>query len=346
MAQKKNDNTEYVALKQAIRNNCLENLYIFHGEERYLLEHYLREIKKNILTPDFEDFNYKRFEGKAMTIADLSAAIDALPVFADRTLIEVYDFDLFRASEEQKQQFFQIISDFPEYAHLIFVYDTIEFNLDGRVKLNNSIKILFHNVDFQLQEQSDLINWIHRHFKNQQKRIDRATAEYLAFITGGLMMNINCEIEKISAFSKSDTITKECIDAVVTPVLDAVTYKLTDALAAGNFDLSAQLLDELIQMREPPHKLLYSISLKMRQLLVARICLELGKGYHDLMEICGIRYEFQAKNLFGSARFTSAHWCKIAVIQCAETALAMNSTGENNEALLIDLLIMLAAATK
>ncbi len=224
---------------------------------------------------------------------------------------------------------------------VVFVYDTVEFRPDNRLKQNQALRKLMHIVEFEVQEQSDLVSWIGRRYKALGKKIDRPTAEYLAFVTGGLMTNLVGEIEKTAALSAGVIIDRETIDKVVTPVLDAVTYRLADELATGRFDRACRTLSDLLQMREPPHKILYAVSQKMRQLLAARICVERRAGLAELMD-CGVRYEFQARNLLAGARTVTSEWCRNAVVCCADTALAMNSSVESDEALLVDLLISCA----
>ncbi len=340
MAQKKTDNTEYEALKAAVSNGQLGNLYIFHGEERYLLEYYLTQIRKRLVGDEFLEFNYKKFDG-TVSIDELASACDMLPAFAERTLIEVNDLDMFKAKDDVKQKLTELIADLPDYVCLIFVYDIVEYNPDGRQKLTIAMKSAAKIVEFSVQQQAEIVKWIKKHFSAIGKIIDTTTAEYLAFITGGLMTSLNVEIGKVSSFTNDVTITREHIDAVVTPVLDAVSYKLADYIADSDFNAASSVLSELLNMREPPHKLIFSISLKFRQLMAARLAIDNGLGEKYLMKLCSIRFDFQARNLLTSARKLSLQDCRKSVILCAETARRMNLGGDL-ENLLAELLICLA----
>jgi DNA polymerase-3 subunit delta len=86
---------------------------------------------------------------------------------------------------------------------------------------------------------------------------------------------------------------------------------------------------------------MFSISLKMRQLLAARICIENNQNQTKLMEMCGIRHEFQARTLMSTARKATLTECRNAVISCAETALELNSSSEP-ESRMIELVTKLA----
>ena len=92
------------------------------------------------------------------------------------------------------------------------------------------------------------------------------------------MTNLIGEIEKIGAYAKGPQITRADIDAVATPQLDTVVFRMTDAIGAGKFDQAAQVLGELFQMQEPPIKILWSLGRNMRQLYSARLALERGSS--------------------------------------------------------------------
>jgi DNA polymerase-3 subunit delta len=321
------------ALKKAVSDNEIGNIYTFYGEEKYLLEYYLGRIRKQLIPEGFEEFNYKRITGKELTMQRLADELNALPVFSDRTLIEIWDYDVGRLNEENGTKLLELLEDMPEYACLLFVFDITEFKLDGRYKTNAKLKKLLNPIEFRPADQSDLTAWVNRRFKALDKQISRDDAEYFVFITGGLMNDMVMEVEKVAAYNTGKIILRSSIDSVVTPALDAQTYKMTDAIMARNFDTAAKILGDLLNMQEPPHKIHYSISMKMRQLLAARVLYEEGKSKDALMDICGIRFEFQARGMMNAARGVTVPWCKRAVMACSDSALTLNSGGDGKEIL-------------
>ena len=48
-------------LKTAIREKNVGNFYIFHGEETFLLHQYMDKLRKLLVDPLTESFNYHRF---------------------------------------------------------------------------------------------------------------------------------------------------------------------------------------------------------------------------------------------------------------------------------------------
>ena len=321
------------AMKKAVSDGKIGNIYTFWGEEKYLQEYYLGRIRKQLVPEGFEEFNYKRIMGKDFSPERLEDELNALPVFSERTLIEVWDFDLGKLGEENGTRLIGILEQIPDYACLVFVFDVTEFKLDGRHKTSAKLKKLLNPIEFKPADQSDLTAWVNRRFKALDKRISRDDAEYFVFITGGLMNDMVTEVEKVAAFNRGEVIERQSIDAVVTPALDAQTYKMTDAIMARNFSSAAKILGDLLAMQEPPHKIHYSISLKMRQLLAARVLLEQGKGRDALMDICGIRFEFQARGMMNAVGGLTMSWCRKAVEACSRSALDLNSGGDGKEIL-------------
>ena len=339
MAQKKQSADGYSRLNASLKEGQIGCLYFFHGEEKYLLESSIAGLRKQLCPDGLDGFNYRRYEGAVFSVDELEAAVNTLPVFAERTLVEVFDYDVF--SGEDKDRLAELFSDLPEYVCVVFVFDTVPFKPDKRRKQDSEMLGRADAVEFSIQDKSLLIKWITRHFADAGKGVSHADAEYLAMITGGYMTALSSEIEKAAAFAGGDVVTRSDIDAVVTPVIDAVIYKLTDALVGHENAAALQILDDLFRMHEAPHKILFSVSLKMRQLLAARVWVESGLGKDSLMDVCGIRYDFQASQLMGIAKKTDLARCRSAVLACSETAFLLNSSSEP-EACLVELVARLA----
>ena len=339
MAQKKKSTDGYLNLVESIKGGRIGNLYVFHGDERYLLERCLGEIRKKLCPDGLDSFNYKRFEGRSVTLDVLDEAINTVPAFAERTLVEIHDYDIFKSNT--KPELSGIFSELPEYVCLLFIYDTLQYKPDGRKKQDAELLANAEVVEFTVADQLRLVKWIKRHFEDAGKRVSTDDAEYLALLTGGLMTTLSGEIEKVAAYAKGETVTREDIDALVIPTPDTAAYKLADALLRREHIAAMRILDELLRMREAPHKLMFGISLKMRQLLAARVCIDNNSGKEALMDMCGIRHDFQARALMDTARKTTlARICGM-VSACSETAFALN-TGNDPEASMIELIAKLA----
>lgn len=341
MAEKK-DSNEYALLKKAISEKSLLNLYVFWGEESYLKEYYYREMKKLLLPEGMEEFNYKNFEGKNVDIEVVAAAVDMLPVFSEHTLVEVRDFDIFKGGEDLKLRLEKLINDIPDYCCLVFYFSDPEFKPSAVTKTYQLIKQKGSLVEFKPQNDADLTLWLGRRFHALGKEIDREESQFMIFLCGDSMTTLVSEVEKIAAYSNKKKISRADINAVGTPIITARVFEMTDAIAKGDFDRCASVMGDLLELREPPIKLLAIIGRQLRQIYYAKLCLEEGKDKAFLQKLCEIRNEYSAKILIDNARRLSLKWCENAVKLSAETDFLMKRDSMDDEELLKIMLIKLA----
>ena len=304
----------YEALRAAIRAGVPANLYIFYGEERYLLQTMAQQLKDLLIPESFEEFNYHRLTGKGLTVQELAETAEAMPMMAEHTLITVTDMDIFKLDEGQRTALIQLLSDFPPYCTLVFLYEQVTYKRDGKMKklcaaLNESVQ----EVEFAQQERSDLLKWLKRRFAATGHDIDQTAADHLLFTCGSLMRGLIPEIEKIAAYAKGERITAADIDAVAEPVLDARIFDMTNAVTARDYDRAAAILSELLRMQTEPIVILAALGKELRRLYTARLALDGGKDRIWLKELWSMSSDYPAKLLLQAARKVDHAWCRQAV---------------------------------
>lgn len=342
----KTDNTAMRELKQALRAGTPGNLYLFHGEEAYLREFYLGELKKAILPDGLEDFNLHTAQGKECSVAWIEQAVNCFPMMSERTLVLVTDFDIFALGEKDREQLAGLLADLPDYCCLTFVYDLLPYKADGRSKLAAAFKNRGSIVNFQRQEQGDLTDWICRRFKATGHTIDTEDARYLIFLCGDLMHDLASEVGKIAAYCTTQRVTREAIDAVAIPKIDAVVFQMTDAIARKNFDKAASVLADLFHAQESGIMILSVMGKYFRQLYTARLYLDRGKSREEFMALWNMKNTWPADKLLDAARGFSLVWCRHAVRRCSETELALKTSYGQEQEILTSLLMELSAGRR
>ena len=343
--KQKADTAGYQQLKKDLAGGEPGRLYLFHGEETYLRDHYLGRLKELLLTGGMGEFNLHTIPAREMSPRRLEEAVDCLPMMAERTLVLVTDFDLFKAGEKDREEYARAFAQLPDYCCLVFVYDTLAYKRDARMKkLAGVLQDKGQEVPFLRQETGDLVDWIGRRFRALGHDIDTADAQYLIFLCGDLMHGLIGEIEKIGAYAQGRRVTRQDIDAVAIPVIDAVVFQMTDALSRRQTDKAFSVLTDLLRLQQAPIMILAVLGKHFRQLYTARVALESGKGSRWVMELWGMRSPYPADKLLEGARHHDLAWCKTAMRRCAETDLAMKSVaGADGKDLLVSLLLELSA---
>ncbi len=333
MAKPNQNPDELQRLKAAIRERKPERLYIFYGEEMFLLRHYLNELREKLLEELTRDFNDHRFTQENFSMQDFSDAVEALPMMAEHTFVQVDDIDLFKLNESDREKLISVLSDVPDYCTVVFTYEIVDWKPDKRQKkLWEVLSKKATQVEFAKQSQRDLIAWVTRHFANHGKRISSDLCSYLIDITGGTMTALQGEIGKIAAFSGADTIVKADIDAVTEPVLDAVVFQMTDLMGTGNYGGALLKLRQLLKMQQEPIVILGAVGSHFRRISAARTLMDCGKNADDLMKLTGLK-DYPARKTMGAARNFSAKFCRRAAQLVLETDYQMKTSFDDQERL-------------
>lgn len=342
MAKKQPSDSGISELKMALKQKTLGRLYFFHGEETFLLHHYLEQIKKRLLDPLTESFNYHRLNNESFELRAFADAVENLPMMSEFTLVQVDDVDIFKLNESDREKMAEIIRDIPDYCTVVFTYITAPWKPDRRLKkLWEAVDGSGLIVEFAKQDQKDLIAWVTRHFAANKKRISTNLCAYLIDLTGGTMTALSSEIDKICAYSGAEEIKKSDIDAVTEPVLDAVVFQMTDQLSAGRFDQAIQKLQQLLKMQQEPLAILGAVGGHFRRISTARTLLDSGKSTFDLQKLCGIP-DYPARKTMEAARRCTPQFCRLSAQLVLETDYRMKTSFDEQERLLELLILRLA----
>ena len=347
MAQKENMVDDIQKLRVAIREKKIANLYIFHGEETFLLHHYLEQLKKLLVNPLTESFNYNTLTKENFDLRGLADAVESLPMMAEHTFVWVDDVDIFKLPEGDREKLAEVFSDIPDYCTVVFTFETVEWKPDKRLKkLWEAISQNGTVVEFAKQNQRELVAWITRHFAARGKKIDPNLCMYLIDITGGTMTALSGEIDKICAYSGADEIRKTDIDAVTEPVLDAVVFQMTELLSAGRYDQALVKLQQLLKMQQEPLAILGAVGGHFRRISTARTLLDHGKNAFELQKLCAPMPDFAARKTMEAARRFKPEFCRRAANLILETDYKIKTSFDDSERLLEILILQLAGEAR
>lgn len=329
-------------IKSAIKNKNPERLYFFHGEEAFLRNYYLEQLKKILVDELTESFNFHKFTSENFEIRDFADAVENLPMMAETTMVVVDDVDFFKFPDTDREKMAEILSDIPEYCTVVFTFETVNWKPDKRfTKLYGAVNEHGTAIRFAKQDTRELVNWVGRHFAANGKKIQPSLCVYLIELTDGTMTSLSGEISKICAYSGADEIVRSDIDAVTEPVLDAVVFQMTDLMGQGNYGAALQKLQDLMKKQEKPLGILGAIGGHFRRLSTARTLLDGGYTATELMKITGLT-DYPARKTMSAAGKFSAKYLKKASELILQTDVNIKTSLDDPQRLLEVLLLQLA----
>ena len=168
----------------------------------------------------------------------------------------------------------------------------------------------------------------------------------MIFLCGTSLTNLMGEIEKAAAHCTTGEIKRYNIDAVCSPVLDAVVFDLTDAIAAGRFEKAVALVGDLLRLKNNEVIIFTTIMRHIQRLYAAKICTETRGGDRYLSEMIGSKSPFYAKKIQNAARRLPLPVLRRAASLCARTDSELKGSAVDRQKLIELTLLDIAAEVK
>ena len=270
----------YDALEKELNSGKISPLYLFYGEERYLLENSLKKIKKNF-GEMLQGINYILLDNNSVN--DLIYDIESPAFGFDKKLIIIKDSGLFKKDGRKKvgspiqetiaeyiQTNYEMIE---ESAIVVFVEESADKNVVYEA-IDKKGKV----CEFQELNQSQLIKRLKQIANAYKVNVAENNLAYFIDIAGTNMQVLINEIRKLIEYAgENGTITKEAIDKLTVKQIDSVIFDLTDNLGAKKIKEALLILDELIYQKEPIQRILITLYNHFKKLYLTKIAIKLNK---------------------------------------------------------------------
>lgn len=330
-------------LKAQIKNADYSNAYLIYGEESYLKEFYISQLKKKIVDPAFESFNLHQYDGKDTDMDDILKDAQMLPMMSEYNFVLVRDYPIEKSKNDLKL-LKEFLEDIPESTIFVFYYAAKEPDLKSSAFKN--LEKYFDNagsvVRLDKRSENEVARLLVSGAKKRGAVLDINNAKYLISVSGNDMKNLLNELDKLSYFVNGGEITEEIIDNMATKCLQARVYDLSKAVVGGDFDSAYNVLDTLFSMKEDPIKLnsvIIGVYVDMYRVKCAKTA---GNSYDDVAKYFNYRgREFALRNASRDCAALSENQLRKSLDVIMDTDLKLKSTSTDKKLLLEEMIVKL-----
>lgn len=330
-------------LRKQIKENSFENAYLIYGEESYLKEYYVSQMREKIVDKTFESFNYHFFDGKDISLDEILKDAQMLPMMSEYNLVVARDYPVDKTQSDIKL-LEEYLSDCPDTTVFILWYDSLEPDVKS-AKFKKLIKAFDSAgavVNMQKRSESDVARLLVSGAKKRGAVLDIENAKYLISVSGNDMKNLLNELDKLSYFVKGGEITKDIIDNMATKCLQARIYDLSKFVVSGNSDKAYEVLDTLFAMKEEPVIILSAISSVYVDMYRVKCAKTAGFTYDDVAKHYNYRgREFALRNASRDCANLSEKQLTSSLDAITNTDIKMKSTAVDKKLLIEELIIKL-----
>ncbi len=279
----------YEELRSSIKDGKIAPLYIFEGQEEFLIEFMIGEIKKLLIEEWSEMMNYKSFS-EMPPVNEAVDFLETLPVMAERKLAVFRKCGLFSGNIKNKAEWEKAFSSVADF-NCVIIWE----ELPEKGKKPSSVRKAAESggavvVEFPLRTEANLKAWLTKFAASKGKTIDQKNALYLINSLERKMRVIKTEFEKIVSFSKGSQITREDIDAVIIKPAVENVFGVIDAIFDGRRDACYNLLYTLRSLKQEPVSILSLLSGQLLMIYKAKLLLLDGKSHNETTYALGGGY--------------------------------------------------------
>lgn len=301
-------NDEITSLKNQIKNDKLSQLYVFYGEEDFLIDYYTKKICEKVPDMGFPEFNRIVIDGKEAALTEIADAVDTFAMMAPRKVVIISQSEAFSksVSAEKKDLFVRIFENLSDDTVIVMK----ESSVDKRGSVYKSAKKHGTVVEFNRLNESDLIGWVMREVHVCGKTISKQNAMLLVSICEKGLTTLKNEIEKLSA-NAGDEITQTDINLLASRSLEARVFDLCDHIMNKDADKAISLLEDLKMNKESPFAILYILYNTFEKLLKAKVYSLQNMSRSDIAAAISLSPYVAAKYITAARGFSEDRLCEL-----------------------------------
>jgi DNA polymerase-3 subunit delta len=256
--------------------------YVVHGEEPFLRRQVLRAIRARVLGADAEGTG-SVYEGDKATFAAVCDELETVPFFSERRLVIVESADpfvtRFRGNLEKK------VGHWPATATLILEVKSWPANT-RLYKMVGDEAAISCNAPAAYRLPAWCVQWCRSHYT---KELTGPAASLLVDLAGADMGLLDRELEKLAIYvGNRPRIDADDVDKLVGQSRAENTWKIFDAIGAGQTRVALGMLDRLLDQGEEPLRLLGAFNMQLRRLAQAARLGQRGRPLASALEQAGV----------------------------------------------------------
>jgi DNA polymerase-3 subunit delta len=316
-------------------------VYLVTGEENFLRDQVVAELRAAALGNGIAAFNEDKFTAGEAAIDKVLAAVRTVPMMAPRRFVWIRSAERWDANDAgddgggKREAPLDRLADYalaPVDSTCLVITST---KLDGRRRLSALAKKNGFLVACDPLDAAALLSWIERQCSMRGNPIGRDVAELISEIAGTDLARLGDVLERLSLFAGPNApITEEAVGECVARVRTADTWALVDAVGRRNLGEALRLLADVYDSRDRGLPLLGALAWSIRQLAKFQIALEGGASSDEAARRAGIYPAFRAREVEKKARALRAKELERWLLVLAETDVALKSSRRPADAIL------------
>ena len=319
---------DIMKITKQILSSPSPGVYVLYGGEEFLKRHFLQDLKKTVVEPDFEDLNYTSVSGPDEAEAVLETAY-TLPQMAEARMIVWYNSTLPSPQARYKKAVEETLSRCAGFPYLYLVIYLSETDATSSKEDQRALeKLPGTKLFFDFLPPERLNKWIIRHFEAENVAVTEADAAALCRRCGGSMTVLANQIEKLCVFVKEkgrSSVTVADMEQTVPDDPRFSSFYVSDCLRKRNVGGLLSYIDAAKKRAEKPVLLLASIVTETEKLCRIKFAQKAGVSPAQIARSLGLNEYVVKLSAPAAAALTEAE-CTRFLHACYEADAMIKNT--------------------
>ncbi len=239
----------FAELQRSLASGTIPPVLLFHGEEPYLSRLGVRLLKRAVLTPGSDAFDFVSLSGRETTAEAIVSQAGTVPMLSDRRLTVVYEFEGLSPAQRTK------LLDYVRAPYETSCVALVSFSrLSGRNKFEQGLLASAAVVECGSLGPDALTALAARMAEERGLKVEEDAMAVLVDWTSGDLSRVDNELGKLESYCSSGTVTVADIETVVGAKASSLG-DLAAAVAEGRSGDALARLSELVDGGVEPAQL-------------------------------------------------------------------------------------------
>ncbi len=252
-------------LDRHLKQGCLKPVYLLFGEEEFLLRQALQRLEQGLHRQGELTAKYQ-FTAKDTALEEVLAQAQTPQLWGGRQLLILWEADKFSPAE---------LASLGKYCQapaagsiLVLVALGLKAKEVEKHKFWRHFLAQEAALGFPKLKEVEIVAWLEREAKAQGKILAAGAAQRLLELVGHDLLELYQELEKLLLYSGTEPqITLAMVNQIGSPSHNYTIFELVAALGQRQPLPALKILNRLLTLGEPPHRILVMLARQVRLLL-------------------------------------------------------------------------------
>jgi len=243
------------ALKADWQAGRFEPVYLFYGQEDFIIEQLCDDFLAKALLTEERDFNLDIFYGNEADAVKVVNIASSFPMMSARRVVMVKGVDKMNAGP------IQLIHKYVAHPSASTCLILTAEKLEGRKSKLHDIQKVSCSCEAKILYDNQIPDWLRKWVRQFDLTISDEAIRLLQAHTGNTLRNLAAEIDKLRLnLQQRKSIEVQDVEQVVGSSKQYTVFELCDAVGDKNLNRSLNILSAMLQNGDKPPQLLTMLS--------------------------------------------------------------------------------------